>query len=263
MVRKVFLLSAVLCFLVVGPARGDPDVTESKEKAEKKISKCQKFEIYGEINDCLKCHVIPTMRIRQEDPHRWRDYPNAQTRIYRDANGDYGYFYFIDSVDHDLAAKRFEEFFRYLEQNNISRAIIEIQSFGGSVFEGWRIKGIISEFQSCGMDITTKVQSVAASAATMIFLAADKRLVAPTAELMVHELWTFKFLSIESPADKEDEARVLRHIQDTITDWIASRSNLSKVELDEKIRKKEFWIRGSDAVDMGFATGLIRRCVSW
>ena len=74
---------------------------------------------------------------------------------------------------------------------------------------------------------------------------------------MFHELWTFDFLKISSPSDKEDEARVLRHIQDGITAFVASRSILTKQEVDNLIRKKEFWVSGIDALKYRFATKLI------
>lgn len=230
------------------------EIDDSKETAQQSI-KCDKLPIYGKLEDCLTCHIAPSMRLKEEDPHKWRNYPISNMWVSKEENS--AYYAFIDSVSHDYTAKDFFAFFRYLEQHKITQATIEIQSFGGSVFEAWRIKGIIEEAQAKGISVTTKVQSKAASAGTIIFLAGTKRVISPTAELMFHELWTFKMLAIESPADKEDEAKVLRHIQDTITSWVASRSKLSKEEINEKTRKKEFWARGTQAVEYGFATGFI------
>jgi ATP-dependent protease ClpP protease subunit len=258
--KKYLVILAALIFCFSTTARGDPDVVEekAKEKQESQISKCVKYPIYGKFEDtCIKCHTPPNMKLKEVAPDQWRDYPNHFMQVLQDKQGMYGYFTFIDEVTHDFAARKFYEFFRYLERHKINRAVIEIQSFGGSVFEGWRVKGIIDEFQCCGMEITTKVHSIAASAATLIFLAADNRVASPTAELMFHELWTLAFLKLSTPSDSEDEARILRHIQDGITAWVATRGKLSKEEIDNKIRKKEFWVNGKEALDLGFATKLI------
>ena len=255
--RWSYTILAMLVVLIAFPAFAKKE--KPKEEKPESISKCAKLPIYGELRDCMSCHVPPSMRLKEEDPHAWRDYPVRNMWVYSDAQGEYGYYAFIDDVSHNYSGVYFYQFFRYLEKHNINRAIIEVQSFGGSVFEAWRIVGILAEAISKGFKVTTKVQSIAASAGAIIFLAGEERLISPTAELMFHELWTFKFLAIESPADKEDEARVLRHIQDTITEWVASRSNLTKKEIDELTRKKEFWVRGTQAMEYGFATGFISK----
>jgi len=79
------------------------------------------------------------------------------------------------------------------------------------------------------------------------------RVAGSRAELMFHELFTFKFIAIETPSDQEDQSRILRHLQDSITAWLAKRGKMSKADLDSRMRKKELWLNGLDAKELGFA----------
>jgi len=255
MKAKVFVFIAMvvaLCIAVNVPAARAGDEKEVAPKA----FECPKTHI-SDQDKCFSCYVPPSFELKEINIHALYDYP-VNTTIYTDKTGQrYGYYTLNGEINHGYTGFQLDTFFNYIDRHGITKAIIDIQSFGGSVFEGWHCKSVIEDFQARGIDVTTKVHSVAASAATMIFLAADKRVISPTAELMFHELWTFDFLKISSPADKEDEARVLRHIQDGITNFVASRSSLSKKDIDEKIRKKEFWVNGIEAVEYGFATKII------
>ena len=73
---------------------------------------------------------------------------------------------------------------------------------------------------------------------------------------MWHELLSFEmFGKVSTPSDKEEEARVLRFLQDTRNEWLSQHCKLTKKELDEKIRKREFWMTGEQAIEYGFADG--------
>jgi len=103
----------------------------------------------------------------------------------------------------------------------------------------------------------TRVHGIAASAAAIIFCAGTRgyRVAGSRAELMFHELFTFKFIAIETPSDQEDQSRILRHLQDSITAWLAKRGKMSKADLDSRMRKKELWLNGLDArnLDRGYS----------
>lgn len=253
---KKFIVFIAIAMFLTGYMIDDVCRAEDKKEATYKPFECPRTHM-SDQDKCFSCHVPPSFELKEIDVHALYDYP-TNTKIYTDREGQkYGVYSLNGEISHGYTGFQLGVFFNYIERHGINKAIIDIQSFGGSVFEGWRCKSVIEDFQARGMDITTKVHAVAASAATMIFLAADKRVISPTAELMFHELWTFEFLKISSPADKEDEARVLRHIQDGITNFVASRSSLSKDEIDMKIRKKEFWVNGNEALEYGFATRII------
>uniref|UniRef100_A0A6M3JH49 Putative protease n=1 Tax=viral metagenome TaxID=1070528 RepID=A0A6M3JH49_9ZZZZ len=257
MKARILLSILVGMVLLMGysPVWAQEEVSSKDQKKAAKAFECP----YSHISDqdkCFKCHGIgKEFKVIKETPEdAWRDYPSCHVRVidgigYYDLNGEIG---------HGITGGLIQGFFRYLLKHEIKTAVIEIQSPGGSLFEGWRVKGYIEAAQAQGIKVETRVYSFAASAGFLIFMAGDTRTVAPTAELMWHELMTFSMFSLDTPSDKEDAARILRHLQDSANNWISERSGQDKDKLDAKIRKKELWVNGKEAVDMGFATGFIK-----
>jgi len=207
---------------------------------------------------CLECHILrlkdgkPVFGLKEIKPDSYRQCPSG-TQI---LNGK-GY-YLIGEINVG-ESNLIREHFEYLRVHNIKYTLLEIHSPGGSLFAAWRIKGLIDEFESESGTVETRVRGFAASAGAILFAAGTKgfRVANAQSEIMFHELYSVKFLDISTPSDKEDESRVLRHLQNTISSWLATRGKLSKDELDQKMRKQEFWITGKESYELGFADKLI------
>lgn len=240
---KIFLSMCVVILMVVGLAFGE----EPKERKEQSI--CPKTKM---SESCLECHVKPDFRLREIKPDAHMDYPNGLRII--DGKG----YFNIYSIDTSLADS-IADYFLYLNRHKVKHIVIDIYSPGGNLFAAWKIKGLFNEFQEEGGIVETRLRGFAASAGSILFCAGNKghRIGSPQAEMMFHELWGFKFLAIETPSDKEDEAKIYRHLQDTISDWLVTRGNITKAEMDSKIRKKEFWINGKEAFELGFIDKLV------
>lgn len=207
---------------------------------------CPKTKI-SDQKQCLNCHTAPNFRLRESAPLEGYLHPDWLRLV----NSQFeGYFLMTDTD-----AVPIDEFFKYLNRHGVKRATIEIFSPGGSMMQAWRIVATIEANPQ--IEVTTKVKGYAASAGFMILVAGKKRLVSPTSLLMWHELQTFKMFDISSPSDKEEEARVLRLFQDNANSWLAARSKISKDRLDQLIKKKEFWMTGKQAIEMGFADGFL------
>ena len=146
---------------------------------------------------------------------------------------------------------------RFFSQYDITHVTMEIYSYGGDLFAAWRIKGLIEEWIAAGNTFDTKVLGAAVSAAAVLFAAGQERIAHTRAEIMYHELYTFAFFEISTPAQTEEKARVLRHLQSNISSWLASRTKLKKEEWDNLMRQREHWIYGSEAFNIGLATKLI------
>lgn len=202
---------------------------------------------FKDESKCLSCHTSPSMKLKEASPDEGREYPyNTKVR-----NG-IGYY----SLG-KISSVQVWTFFDYLRHHNIKKAVIEINSPGGSLFDAWTIFSYMDKFDGT---VETRVRSYAASAGCLIFVGGDigKRFIEPTAMLMWHELLTFKFLSIETPSSTEDQAKILRKMQDTGNKWLAARTKLTKDKIDEKVKRKEFWITGKEALEeYGFADGFI------
>jgi len=213
--------------------------------------------------DCMRCHVMSSgkwvLKETRADAHL--DYPTG-TRIINYGQPDaYGYFE-LGEVDYS-SSDNIKRFFEYLGEKKIKKATIEIISGGGNLFHGWRIKGFMDEWKAQGNIVETKVRALAASAAFLVFLAGSDghRVANSTSELMMHEVasWKGGFLFFEkvTPASAEEEAKVFKHFQDTISTWIASRGKIPKEDLDNKLKWREFWMTGKQAKEYGFADVVI------
>jgi len=217
--------------------------------------KYQQCPEYGMTKSCFVCHVASDFRLRETNPHDAYNYPQG-FKFALDDNGKplYGR-YVLKDVDSDSV----KDVFDYCRRHKIKRIVMELFSPGGGLLEAWRIVGMMSCWRAEGGTIETRVHGFAASAGFIVFIAGDigKRFTQPTAELMFHELWTIKWPSVETPSSKEEEAKVYRHLQDTACAFLASRTNLSKEDWDKKIRFKELWANGTQAVKMGIADGFI------
>jgi len=245
-------LLVILGILIVGTSLTVPFLVaeEPKEPAYKPFE-CPKTHI-SKQEKCMECHVTPSFKVKESLPCEAFQFPNTRTSITSNGSQKIGRF-FLD----DIADKQFRDALNYFYHHGIKRIIVEIHSPGGSLFDAWRIKGMVDEATANGILVETRIYGLAASAGFLIFCSGAERVATPTAEGMWHELITGEFIAIKTPADKEDEAKILRHLQDVANNFIASKSKVPKETLDAKIRKKEFWISGQEAFEMGFATRLI------
>jgi ATP-dependent protease ClpP protease subunit len=64
---------------------------------------------------------------------------------------------------------------------------------------------------------------------------------------------------VTDPPLRPKMARVLRHLQDTANGWLQECSNMTKEQIDQAIKKKEMWINGKRAVELGFADGFVSK----
>ena len=231
--------------------------TDSKKNKEEKGGMCPITQVKGDVDDCLKCHIIGNFSIKEVSPFRSWNLPGHKGRMII-VDGKPVAFYEIHDQIGSFIGTDLEEFLSYLNYHpEVKKVIIDIHSGGGSLFVGYQAVGVLKSWYD-RFEIETRVQGFAASAAFFIFCGGETRLVSPQAELMWHELITFSMFDVSGPSDKEDQAKVLRHLQDTANLMLAEISKLTKDELDKKIRKKEYWLRGSEAVKVGFATGYIK-----
>jgi ATP-dependent protease ClpP protease subunit len=226
------------------------------EKKEEPVKWCPTTLISN--NDmCMTCHVISGGKFVLKDtkPDAHVDYPAGAKILNYGTNKEAGY-YLLDII----YANSVQKMFWFFAERGITHVVVEIYSYGGGLFDAWRIKGLFDEWKEGGGTIETRVYGGALSAGFMIFAAGSKghRFVTSTAEFMWHEAQIGQWFEVTSASKEEEKARVLRHLEDNTNAWLATRGKLSKKEIDEKIAFKEFWFTGIEAVKMGFADGFIR-----
>jgi ATP-dependent protease ClpP protease subunit len=208
--------------------------------------------------DCLKCHVIGNFKVRETRPDAHLIYPSEKIKIKGwETNNLYGYYTLEDIRPGDIL-----EFFDYMRLKQIKKVVIEIFSPGGSLFGAQKIVALMDEFEQQGNIIETRLYGAGLSAGFYVFVAGTKghRLVSREGHLMWHELLSLRGIGwvFETPSDSEEAARILRHIQNIHNQYLSTRGKLSKIEIDDLIHKKEFWMSGEQAIEYGFADGYIK-----
>lgn len=246
--KKFYTLIVILLF--AGFAYAEPYIVQDdKDDGPKPI--CPITKVVGDVDDCLRCHVAPSWGIKEVAPYANMEdsLPSFCKIVVR--SGKPAIRYFLTGIsDYNIRCVA-----DWLEWHpDIRHLIIEIQSPGGSLFASQRIVGIMDMLKANGVTVETRCYGFAASAAFYILVNGSPgyRYAASEAQLMWHELISFKMFDVSSPADKEDEADILRHLQETVNTRIAKVSNVTLEDLNKMIRKKELWLSGSQSIERGF-----------
>lgn len=129
---------------------------------------------------------------------------------------------------------------------------VNVNSPGGDFFEGVAIYNLLREHKA---KVTVRVMGLAASAASVIAMAGDEILMGDGAFLMIHNAWA---VAIGNRHDMADAAERLAPFDAAMAGVYASRTGMSEADA-AALMDKETWIGAAQAVEDGFATGLIDR----
>jgi len=208
---------------------------------------------------CMDCHaMLPGNKFGLKELKAdagYEDMPFGMSIVIR---GEEKFpYYLIGGTNAPGLRKASEYMYRHPEFKKI---IIELHTPGGSIMDAWRSIGIMSEMEAKGIIIETRVYGMSASAGVILMAGGTKghRFVSPYAEIMIHKVWTFSMFDLKNPDTAEDQANTLKHFQTNINNWLVSRSKLTKEKIEECIFKKDFWMTGITAVELGLADGFIQ-----
>lgn len=123
---------------------------------------------------------------------------------------------------------------------------LRINSPGGSVFEGQAMYNAVARYPG---KVTAYVDSLSASAASFVMMAAGKIVIAQNARVMVHNAWG---LTIGNASDMRKSADLLDGIDKTIVDTYSSRTGQDPAAIVEMMAA-ETWMNATEAVSKGFA----------
>jgi ATP-dependent protease ClpP protease subunit len=232
---KKFLLIVSFLVLLVGLASPPTGLCAEASPTDKPICKSP----YRFSSDCTACHVPPTGAVMT------KDVAIAKDTIYLSIRG--------------IEFNELRNTFLALKDYQYNKIIIDLLSFGGSVFDALGMVALIEEQQKAGKVVEIRARGIVASAGLIVMVSGTPghRLIGKHSLVMFHEMWSFKFMAVETPADKEEEAKIFRMIQDKINNYIASKSRIPEADLCGLIKKKEFWVDAKGAIGYGFADKLI------
>ena len=127
------------------------------------------------------------------------------------------------------------------------RLVLTIHSAGGSV---WDAIGIFEALRAYPGEKVARVPALAASAATIVMVAADTIQVGDRATIMIHDPHT---IGIGGAEDFEATARRLRRGKEQIVAIYHKRTGIPTEKLSKWMSDETWWTRGRDAIADGFA----------
>lgn len=127
---------------------------------------------------------------------------------------------------------------------------VEINSPGGNVFDGIAIYNALRNHPST---VTTRVDGLAASIASIIAQAGDVRVMQPSAQMMIHNAWA---ISMGDHQDHAEMAALLEQQDAVLANIYASRSGRD-VSVFRDLMDAETWLTADRAVAEGLADSVV------
>ena len=153
--------------------------------------------------------------------------------------GDIGESWWSDST----SAKDVEDALKNVTSDTI---IVHLNSPGGDVFDGI---AIYNQLKNHSAKVIVHVDGLAASAASLVAMAADELIMNTGSMLMIHEASTWTW---GNKADIRKTLNALEGIDKSIIDIYMTRFQGERSEIETMI-SNETWFTSSEAVDVGLA----------
>jgi ATP-dependent Clp endopeptidase proteolytic subunit ClpP len=123
---------------------------------------------------------------------------------------------------------------------------VEINSPGGDVFDGIAIYNALRTHPA---HVTTRVDGIAASIASVISQAGDTRIMLDSSQMMIHNAWGMTV----GNADEHDDMRQLLAQQDSIIAGIYASRSGGDAGVFRQMMSDETWMTAEQAVEHGLA----------
>lgn len=143
-----------------------------------------------------------------------------------------------------VTAATFIKDFKAIKANDVT---LTINSPGGSLFDGL---AIYTALASSGKNITAKVMGLAASAASVILMAAKRIEMPKNTHQMAHKASGGVYGTAEEMREMAD---VVDSLDRSIIATYAARSGKPEDEIKNLLDKGDLWLTADQAVEMGFA----------
>lgn len=149
-----------------------------------------------------------------------------------------------DWYEGDISANGLLKQLKELDASSIN---VHINSYGGEVSQGLAIYNTLKDSK---MKVTTVCEGFACSAASVVFMAGDERIIKEAALLMIHNAWTW---ARGDSNELKKQAEDLEKITQASVNAYKSKANISEEKIKE-LMDKESWLTADEAVEYGFAT---------
>jgi len=178
-----------------------------------------------------------------------RDNAGRGTKLRLETTEDTDSIYVYDIIDGDwgISATDMVQALAGLTSPNLD---LHINCPGGDVFEARAMMTAIAQHPAT---VTAKIDGLAASAASVLALAADTVEIAEGGFFMIHNAWS---IAIGNASDFRTSADLLDKIDATIVADYVNRSGKPAAEVQAWMAA-ETWFSAQEAVDAGFANSIM------
>lgn len=135
----------------------------------------------------------------------------------------------------------------YAEEGDIT---LWVNSPGGNVFAAAEIYTMLRDYPG---NVTVRIASIAASAASVVAMAGNLVQISPTGMLMVHDPAT---IAMGNARDMEKAITTLNEVKESIINAYAFKTGLSRNRIS-KLMSDETWLNAKKAVELGFADEIL------
>ena len=144
-----------------------------------------------------------------------------------------------------------DDFARDLDRVSASRLEVQVSSSGGDVFAGIAIYNALRAHPA---EVTVRVDSLAASIASVIVQAGDRRTMLTGSQMMVHPAWG---AAVGPSADMREFADLLDRQTDIIAGIYAERSGRDVDVFRQMLDGPDVWLTADEAVAAGLADDVV------
>lgn len=142
------------------------------------------------------------------------------------------------------------QMFREELEEDTGDVTVWINSPGGNVFAAAEIYTMLKEYAG---QVTVRIASIAASAASVIAMAGDRVEMSPTALLMIHDPST---IAMGNARDMEQAIATLNAVKDSILNAYTLKTGLRKSKISEMM-ENETWLDAKEALRLGFCDAIL------
>lgn len=141
----------------------------------------------------------------------------------------------------------------YLKQYDFDELVIRLMTYGGSVQEANGIIDALEEFKvDKGVTLTAINDCYVASAGANIFSIADKSLMTPRSQLLIHRAWTIAMVNSKGALEL---SKTLEKATEPSIDIYVKKSGKTREEVESKM-DEESWMNVNEAIDFGLVDGI-------
>lgn len=138
-------------------------------------------------------------------------------------------------------------------EGDLCKPTVAIQQGGTCLPYVFAASQIYTMLKSHKGKVTVKIDGIAASAASVVAMAGDETLIAPTGMIMIHNPATAAFGNKEA---MEQAIRLLDEVKESIINAYETKSHISRAKI-AKMMDEETWLNAKKALQLGFVDGIL------